>query len=124
MDANERRIIGDIAKSHGGKDDPIGKLQSEDHISGIKIRPRLLASILRLADELAEDFKNKSFTRYLPKRLVYTIISKVVNNQFIGAKKSDYVLFFPRGNSIKGDKVINELIENNVKYIEKKNRIC
>ena len=72
-----------------------------------------------LIDELAEDFKNKSFTRYLPKRLVYTIISKVVNNQFIGAKKSDYVLFFPRGNSIKGDKVINELIENNVKYIER-----
>ena len=71
-----------------------------------------------LIDELAEDFKNKSFTRYLPKRLVYTIISKVVNNQFIGAKKSGYVLFFPRGNSIKGDKVENKLIENKVKNIE------
>lgn len=66
LDANERRVIGDIAKSHGGKDDPIGKLQSEDHISGIKIRPRLLASILRLADELAEDKTRASrFLLYL-----------------------------------------------------------
>lgn len=55
LDTNERRIIGDIAKSHGGKDDPIGKLLPEDHLSGKKIRPRLLAAILRLADELAED---------------------------------------------------------------------
>ncbi|UFH31640.1 hypothetical protein LNP04_16970 [Chryseobacterium sp. C-71] len=52
---NERRIIGDIAKAHGGKNDPIGMLQSDDYISGKKIRPKLLASILRLADELAED---------------------------------------------------------------------
>ncbi|MDV3561504.1 hypothetical protein CMU25_18820 [Elizabethkingia anophelis] len=55
LDTNERRVIGDIAKSHGGKDDPIGKLQQEDYISGKKIRPRLLGAILRLADELAED---------------------------------------------------------------------
>lgn len=66
LDPGERRIIGDIAKSHGGKDDPIGKLASEDHISGIKIRPRLLASILRLADELAEDKTRASrFLLYL-----------------------------------------------------------
>ncbi len=72
-----------------------------------------------LIDELSEDFKSKSFTRYLPKKLVHIIIQKVVNNQFQGAKESDYVLFFPEGNSVKGDKVINELIDNNVKYIER-----
>ncbi|MEZ0183736.1 HD domain-containing protein [Flavobacterium oncorhynchi] len=55
LDTGERRIIGDIAKAHGGKNDPIGKLSPNDHISGKEIRPRLLASILRLADELAED---------------------------------------------------------------------
>lgn len=66
LDPGERRIIGDIAKSHGGKDDPIGKLEQEDHISGIKVRPRLLASILRLADELAEDKTRASrFLLYL-----------------------------------------------------------
>lgn len=51
----ERKHIGDIAKAHGGKDDPIGKLQTEENLSHEKIRPRLLAAILRLADELAED---------------------------------------------------------------------
>lgn len=51
----ERKHIGDIARAHGGKDDPIGKLQVEENLSHQKIRPRLLAAILRLADELAED---------------------------------------------------------------------
>ncbi len=51
----ERKHIGDIAKAHGGKDDPIGKLQGEESLSHQNIRPRLLAAILRLADELAED---------------------------------------------------------------------
>lgn len=54
LTAAERRTIGDIAKAHGGKDDPIGKLVDE-HISGFEIRTQLLAGILRLADELAED---------------------------------------------------------------------
>lgn len=54
LTAAERRTIGDIAKAHGGKDDPIGKLVNE-HISGYEIRTQLLAAILRLGDELAED---------------------------------------------------------------------
>ncbi|MGE4518387.1 MAG: hypothetical protein AB7E04_02655 [Desulfobacteraceae bacterium] len=74
-----------------------------------------------LIDELSENFKNKSFVRYLPKKLVHIIIKKVVNNQFLGAKESNYVLFFPKGYSVKGDKVIKRLIENNVKYIERYN---
>lgn len=51
----ERKHIGDIAKAHGGKEDPIGNLPHEEDLSHQKIRPRLLAAILRLADELAED---------------------------------------------------------------------
>ncbi|WP_259017152.1 HD domain-containing protein [Emticicia fluvialis] len=51
----ERKHIGDIAKAHGGKEDPIGKLHREENLSHQKIRPQLLAAILRLADELAED---------------------------------------------------------------------
>ncbi len=50
----EKRTIGDIAKAHGGKDDPIGKLVDE-HISDFEIRTQLLAAVLRLSDELAED---------------------------------------------------------------------
>lgn len=61
LSAGERRIIGDIAKAHGGKNDPIGTmLVKEDTISSKKIRPQLLASILRLADELAEDHSRAS----------------------------------------------------------------
>ncbi|STC94515.1 Uncharacterized conserved protein [Chryseobacterium carnipullorum] len=55
LSAAERKHIGDIAKAHGGKKDPIGKLPIEENLSHQKIRPQLLASILRLADELAED---------------------------------------------------------------------
>lgn len=55
LSISEKRIIGDIAKAHGGKEDPIGKLESETRISHYKIRPQLLASLLRLGDELAED---------------------------------------------------------------------
>jgi hypothetical protein len=51
----EKRIIGSIAQAHGGKNDPIGKLEPETSISHQKIRPQLLAAILRLGDELAED---------------------------------------------------------------------
>lgn len=55
LSSAEKRHIGDIAKAHGGKDDPIGKLTDEVSISHQLIRPQLLASLLRLGDELAED---------------------------------------------------------------------
>lgn len=51
----EKKIIGDIAKAHGGINDPIGKLETHTNVSHHKIRPQLLAAILRLGDELAED---------------------------------------------------------------------
>lgn len=51
----EKKIIGSIAQAHGGKKDPIGKLQMETSISHQKIRPQLLAAVLRFGDELAED---------------------------------------------------------------------
>ena len=47
-------FIVNIARAHGGKDDPIGRL-SEEGILGISVRTKLLASILRLSDELADD---------------------------------------------------------------------
>jgi hypothetical protein len=48
--------IYDIAQAHGGEEkDKISKLQKIDPISGFEIRFQLLAAILKLADELAED---------------------------------------------------------------------
>lgn len=55
MSTFERKVISDIAKSHSGKNDPIGNLQSNMLISGKNIRPRLLASLLRIGDELADE---------------------------------------------------------------------
>lgn len=55
----ERRMILAIARAHGGTingdKDTISSLQYEIPILGIKIRPQLLAAILRFSDELADD---------------------------------------------------------------------
>jgi hypothetical protein len=55
----EKFSIREIAQAHGGKlygnKDKIGRLQLEDHIFSQAIRPRFLAALLRLADELADD---------------------------------------------------------------------
>ena len=66
-DMIERRVIVQIASAHtaGQADDKdtIGKLQPELHILNNRVRPRLLAAILRFADELADD-RNRA-SRYL-----------------------------------------------------------
>lgn len=51
----EKAIIGNIAQAHGGKEDPIGKLDHTMHLSHVNVRPQFLAALLRLGDELAED---------------------------------------------------------------------
>jgi hypothetical protein len=57
----ERKMIKDIAEAHGGKikgssdKDKITKLNPVSHTLGEEIRVQLLASILRFADELADD---------------------------------------------------------------------
>ena len=54
------RTIISISKAHSGKDDPIGKLQRETRISTYKIRPRFLAALLRIGDELADESSRAS----------------------------------------------------------------
>ena len=70
LDVPEKIMVSEIAISHGGfvfsnpsDKDTIRLLKSEDSCNGIIIRPALLASILRLADELADD--NTRANRYL-----------------------------------------------------------
>lgn len=55
LSAGEKTIIGSIAQAHGGKEDPIGKLEKTMNLSHQEIRPQFLAALLRLGDELAED---------------------------------------------------------------------
>jgi hypothetical protein len=60
LNTSEKLVIGNIARAHGGQDDPIGKLQNSDSLSHQKIRPQFLAASLRLGDELAEDLTRAS----------------------------------------------------------------
>jgi hypothetical protein len=51
----EKKYISQIAKAHSGKNDPIGNLSDNQLVSNEKVNLKLIASILRLADELADD---------------------------------------------------------------------
>lgn len=58
-DSIEKSIIRQIATVHGGKVndnmDTIFHIASSEPINGMDVRPRMLAAILRFADELADD---------------------------------------------------------------------
>ncbi len=65
LDQKEVSIISKIAEAHGGttvngSKDTIGQLRLEDGVEQSRIRPRQLAAILRLADELAENPRRAS----------------------------------------------------------------
>lgn len=58
-DSVEKDMIRKIAEAHGGKvngdKDTISHLVAKTPINGIDVRPRMLAAILKFADELADD---------------------------------------------------------------------
>ena len=59
-DTFERRIIKNIASAHGGKNsegskDTISEINYSENFGGDVVRTRLLAAIIRFADELADD---------------------------------------------------------------------
>jgi hypothetical protein len=64
-DDAEKKIIGNIAQAHGGRTssgdkDTIGALEQSYGISRHPIRPRLIAAIVRLADEICESRRRAS----------------------------------------------------------------
>jgi len=66
-DTAEQTVILEIAKAHGGRttrdsQDTISQLQTEKYFGHEKIRTRLLSSILRFADELADEKARASHT--------------------------------------------------------------
>lgn len=67
LDAAQKRYVCLIAMAHGGKignnKDTISYLPQEDFLGGKKIRPALIAAILRFADEIADD--NTRAARFL-----------------------------------------------------------
>jgi hypothetical protein len=76
------RQICDIAMAHGGyvnnNKDTIIHLPTEDYLNGIKIRPSLLAAILRFSDEIADDYSRAS--RFLDKLGVIPPQNKVFHD--------------------------------------------
>jgi hypothetical protein len=60
IDKVEKRYVSDIARAHSGKNDPIGKLPENQYVNGESINLRLIAALLRLADELADDVTRSS----------------------------------------------------------------
>lgn len=66
----EKIIIYQIARAHSGKDDPIGKLPLTEDISNFSVRMRLLASLLRLGDEMADEASRASSFLYEQNKIV------------------------------------------------------
>ncbi|SRR5258708_4700472 len=67
----EKRLIGTIARAHGGfcEDDPgskdtIGTVPNETEFRGVRCRQQLLAALVRFADEMAEE-KSRANVPYL-----------------------------------------------------------
>ncbi len=66
-DTAEQTVILEISKAHGGRtnrgsQDTISELQTEKHFGHEIVRTRLLSSILRFADELADEKARASHT--------------------------------------------------------------
>ena len=66
----EKKIIYEIARAHSGKDDPIGKLPQIEDISNSRVRMRLLAALLRLGDEMADEASRASAFLYEQNKIV------------------------------------------------------
>lgn len=66
----EKKIIYEIARAHSGKDDPIGKLPQSEDISNFSVRMRLLAALLRLGDEMADEASRASAFLYEQNKII------------------------------------------------------
>lgn len=66
----EKKIIYEVARAHSGKDDPIGKLPQSEDISNFSVRMRLLAALLRLGDEMADEASRASAYLYEQNKIV------------------------------------------------------
>ena len=65
LDTSEKELVTSISTAHGGyidgNKDTIRQVSSDTFYDGVKIQPRVLASILRFADEISDDFNRSDF---------------------------------------------------------------
>lgn len=66
FDSPEKEIISSIATAHGGfcdnDKDTIRNINLDEVYAGVYYRPKMLAAILRFADEISDDFSRSDFT--------------------------------------------------------------
>lgn len=140
-DDAEKKIIGNIAQAHGGKTsngdkDTIGALQPSYGISRHPIRPRLIAAIVRFADEICES--RRRATNYLLKHGAMPKHSELFHRYAASITESSITLADRRlslrytvklsdavqawGCAIAGDKTQSYLIDEILERLEKMNR--
>ncbi len=68
LDTSEKELVTSIATAHGGyvdkltrNKDTIRQVSPDTHYDGISIHPKVLASILRFADEISDDLNRSNF---------------------------------------------------------------
>lgn len=70
-------------------------------------------------NNLANSFCKRSFFKFLPKFISIPLVKLAVNRQFYGFKKTQFVVYFPRGFSDQGDRVVRSLEKCGVKYVQR-----
>lgn len=66
---------------------------------------------------LTDNFKDRSIFKYLPRTISRLLIKYIANKQYFGYSSSDTVVYFPKNFNSAGDKVIQRLMEQEVRYV-------
>jgi hypothetical protein len=140
-DVTEKKVIALIAQAHGGETssgdkDTIGELQAEEHMGNTLIRPRLIAAIVRFADEICEN-KNRSASYLLNNGLIpkhneaFHRYASAIKSNIVSSKDHRLTLQYqiniedisqPWGCVVKGENTEIYLIDNILERLEKMDR--
>jgi len=66
---------------------------------------------------LVQSFKKRSIFKYLPSIMSKLLINKVVKRQYFGYSHTHTVVYFPKCFDAEGDKVIQKLMDQGVRYV-------
>lgn len=101
LDNVEKMWISEIAKSHGGyvgeSKDTIKQIAVDDTCKGIQVRAKVLAAILRFADEISDDFSRSEYAGVdIPKEnQVYHLYSQVLEPVSITGETIKFHYYIP-----------------------------
>ena len=68
-------------------------------------------------NDLVMGFKKRSIFKYIPEMISELLIKNIVKKQYTGYSQANTVVYFPRGFNLQGDKVIQKLEAQGVRYI-------